>query len=68
MLRKLYALSTCLALPYLGLGLVAASAAAPSVDYAAKIAPLWQEHCIDCHAADEPDGDFDMETFASLMS
>lgn len=36
-------------------------------DYAAKIAPLWQEHCIDCHAADEPDGDFVMDTFEAIM-
>lgn len=63
MLRNLYALSTCLALPYLG---VVAASAAP-VDYAAKIAPIWQEHCLDCHANDDPDGDLVMETFAGLM-
>ena len=42
-------------------------AASTPVDYAAKIAPLWQEHCIDCHAADEPDGDLVMDSFATLM-
>ncbi len=42
--------------------------AAPApVDFAAKIAPLFQEHCIDCHKADDPDGDLVLETFAGLM-
>jgi len=53
------------------LGLLAAGgtlcATPASVDFAAKIAPLFQEHCIDCHAADEPDGDFNMESFEALM-
>jgi mono/diheme cytochrome c family protein len=38
-----------------------------AVDYAAKIAPLFQEHCIDCHAADDADGDFVIETYEALM-
>ena len=40
--------------------------AAP-VDYAAKIAPLFEEHCIDCHSKDDPDGEFVIESFESLM-
>lgn len=44
-----------------------AHAAVTPADYAVKIAPLWQEHCIDCHAADEPDGDFAMDTFEAIM-
>ncbi|QIF06168.1 hypothetical protein G5S37_25465 [Roseimicrobium sp. ORNL1] len=44
----------------------AASTAAP-VDFDAKIAPLFQEHCVDCHAADDPDGEFALDTFAALM-
>ena len=42
--------------------------AAPApVDYAAKIAPLFEEHCIDCHSKDDPDGEFILESFESLM-
>jgi WD40 repeat protein len=42
--------------------------AAPApVDFAAKIAPLFEEHCIDCHSADDPDGELSLETFESLL-
>ncbi len=41
--------------------------AAEVPDYAAKIAPLFQEHCIDCHSNDDPDGKFTLETFEGLM-
>lgn len=42
--------------------------AAPApVDYAAKIAPLFEEHCIDCHSNDDPDGEFSLETFEALL-
>jgi WD40 repeat protein len=41
--------------------------AAEPVDFAAKIAPLFEEHCIDCHAADDPDGEFSLETYQSLL-
>jgi mono/diheme cytochrome c family protein/sugar lactone lactonase YvrE len=41
-------------------------ASAP-VDFDARIAPLFQEHCVDCHAADDPDGEFALDTFAALM-
>ncbi len=37
------------------------------VDFAAKIAPIFEEHCIDCHAADDPDGEFSLETFETLL-
>ena len=43
-----------------------AAASAP-VDYAAKIAPLFQEHCVDCHGHDDPDGELNMESFENLM-
>ncbi len=43
------------------------TAAPAPVDYAGKIAPLWQEHCVDCHGADEPDGDLNMDSFTALM-
>jgi mono/diheme cytochrome c family protein len=50
----------------LGASAPLAFAAAP-VDYAAKIAPLFQEHCIDCHGKDDPEGEFNLESFADLM-
>ncbi len=53
-----------LALAFLASPLLAAPA---PVDYAAKIAPLFEEHCIDCHSADDPDGEFSLETFESLL-
>ena len=42
-------------------------AATDAVDFSAKIAPLFEEHCNDCHAADDPDGELNLETFASLI-
>jgi WD40 repeat protein len=57
-------LSLPLALALLATG---QSFSAPTIDYAAKIAPLFQEHCVDCHAADDADGDFVIETYEALM-
>src|SRR6188474_2602141 len=37
------------------------------VDFAAKIAPLFEEHCVDCHSKDDPDGEFNLETFEGLL-
>jgi mono/diheme cytochrome c family protein len=42
-------------------------AATDTVDFSAKIAPLFEEHCVDCHAADDPDGELSLETFGSLI-
>jgi WD40 repeat protein len=42
-------------------------AATDVVDFSAKIAPLFEEHCSDCHADDDPDGKLDLSTFATLM-
>ena len=42
-------------------------AATDAVDFSAKIAPLFEEHCVDCHAADDPDGELSLESFASLI-
>ena len=47
--------------------LLAASAQAETVDYAKQIAPLLEEYCIDCHGADDPDGEFALDSFAALM-
>src|SRR3954471_15713212 len=51
----------------LGLFAPAALLAAEPVDFAAKIAPLFQEHCVDCHSKDDPDGEFNLETFEGLL-
>src|SRR5207253_6995838 len=37
------------------------------IDFAAKIAPIFQERCIDCHSANDPDGDLNLETFEGLI-
>lgn len=54
-------------LSLLAAGAASAFAAAVPVDYDAKIQPLFQEHCVDCHAADDADGDFALDTFAALL-
>src|ERR1700687_5778708 len=41
-------------------------AAAPGNDYAAADA-VFQKHCLDCHAAQEPEANLVLETFESLM-
>ncbi len=41
--------------------------AADPIDFGAKIAPLLQEHCVDCHSKDDPDGEFNLETFEGLL-
>ncbi|WP_157210705.1 c-type cytochrome domain-containing protein [Verrucomicrobium spinosum] len=42
--------------------------AAPApVDYDARVMPLFQEHCVDCHAADDADGEFALDTFDALI-
>ncbi len=41
--------------------------AAEPIDFAARIAPLFQEHCVDCHSKDDPDGEFNLETFEGLL-
>jgi len=40
---------------------------AQSVDYTKQITPLWDTYCIDCHSADDADGEFALDTFAALM-
>ena len=40
---------------------------AQSVDYTKQIAPLFDTYCIDCHSADDADGEFVLDTFAALM-
>jgi mono/diheme cytochrome c family protein len=44
-----------------------AASVSAAVDYAAKIAPLFQEHCVDCHGKDDPDGDLVLETYDALL-
>jgi sugar lactone lactonase YvrE/mono/diheme cytochrome c family protein len=40
---------------------------AKSVDYIKQIVPLFDTYCIDCHSADDADGEFALDTFAALM-
>jgi WD40 repeat protein/mono/diheme cytochrome c family protein len=40
---------------------------AQSVDYTKQIAPLWDTYCIDCHSADDADGELVLDSFAALM-
>ena len=41
--------------------------AAEAVDYAAKIAPIFEERCVDCHAGDDAEGEFSLETYQQLI-
>jgi len=50
-----------LALP----GSVLRAADAP-VDFAAKIAPIFEARCVDCHAGDDAEGEFSLETYELL--
>lgn len=58
---KTLTVTTCIGLT---MGLHSARAA---VDYGKQIAPLFEEHCVDCHSASDADGDFALDTFASLL-
>jgi mono/diheme cytochrome c family protein len=40
---------------------------AQAVDYTKQIVPLFDTYCIDCHSADDADGEFALDTFAALM-
>src|SRR5882672_12123491 len=46
--------------------LASARAAEKTSDYAA-VAAIVAQHCLDCHAAQEPEGKLVMETFETLM-
>ena len=37
------------------------------VDYAARIAPIFEERCVDCHAGDDAEGEFSLETYEALI-
>ena len=47
--------------------LVFAARSFAAVDYGKQIAPLFEEHCTDCHSASDTDGDFALDTFAALI-
>ena len=51
----------------LGLPFAASAATDAPVDYAAKIAPIFEEHCVDCHAGNDADGEFSLETYQDLL-
>lgn len=40
---------------------------AQTVDYTTQIVPLFEQYCIDCHSADDADGEFALDTFAALL-
>lgn len=40
---------------------------AAEVDYGRQIAPLFDAYCVDCHGADDADGDFALHEFEALM-
>ena len=54
---------------------LAAASAAPQAavppaagpDYERDVVPLLQQHCMDCHSAADPQGDFVMDTYEDLM-
>jgi mono/diheme cytochrome c family protein len=47
--------------------LLAFTTHAQTVDYTKQIVPLFDTYCIDCHSADDADGEFVLDTFAALM-
>jgi WD40 repeat protein len=57
--------SACLGLG-LGLGAMSAAVAATTNDFAA-VQALFSAHCLDCHSAQEPDGQLVLENIESLM-
>ena len=59
---NLLAQSCCVALCVL-----ASSAFAAPADFTTTIAPLFDEHCSDCHGATDPDGELSLDTFDSLI-
>jgi mono/diheme cytochrome c family protein len=42
-------------------------AADDKIDYAAKVAPIFEERCVDCHAGDDAEGEFSLETYKDLI-
>ncbi len=47
--------------------LMSATAFAQGPDYTKQIAPLLDQYCVDCHSADEADGEFIIDTHAQVM-
>ncbi len=43
------------------------SSSAEAPDFARHIAPLFQQHCLDCHAKQDPEGGLVLEDHASLL-
>ncbi|HEY3901592.1 MAG TPA: c-type cytochrome domain-containing protein [Chthoniobacter sp.] len=55
-------IAALLALPF-----AAGAATDAPVDYAAKIAPIFEARCVDCHGGDDADGEFSLETYKDLL-
>src|SRR3954467_7644663 len=50
----------------------AAAAAAPSADtsapdYASQVAPILKKYCVGCHNDEDREGEFSLESYASLL-
>ncbi len=53
-------------IPWLGFAL-SLTTASGAVDYSRQIAPLFEEHCVDCHGAGDADGDFALDSLEALF-
>lgn len=40
----------------------ATSQSSKEIDFQQKIEPFFQQHCLDCHGAEDPEGEFSLET------
>lgn len=47
---------------------VGALSSASAVDFTKDIEPLLQEHCVDCHGADEQEGQFRLDQLATILA
>ncbi len=54
-------------IPSMLIGMFTALTHAQTVDYTKQIVPLFDTYCVDCHSADDADGEFSLDTFAALM-
>src|SRR4051794_14497790 len=44
-----------------------ADAPAPAFDYASQVAPIFKKYCAGCHNDEDREGEFSLETYASLL-
>src|SRR5947208_3403509 len=58
---------SCLVLAVMLAAEPASEAIAAAPDYAAHVAPIFLKYCAGCHNDEDREGDFSLETYASLM-